>query len=120
MKKIIIAALLIAAQQANANIIRVNNTPGTQANYSTIASAITAASVGDTIYLEGSQTNYGTITLNKRLIITGPGYFLNDSTANPHTLVNKYSAMVDYVNCNVGSKGSVIGGLEIPIYVMVN
>jgi hypothetical protein len=52
----------------------VSNNPSAPAQYSTVTSAIAAASVGDTIYLLGSNTSYGDITIPKRLTIIGAGY----------------------------------------------
>lgn len=85
-KKILFSAcfLLIAtifSKSVNAKVWRVNNNAGVNADFTQLSTAISNASVqnGDTIYLEGSTTTYSAATLNKRLVIIGPGYFLNEN-----------------------------------------
>lgn len=59
---------------------RINNIPGVAADFNSFSAAVTNASVsnGDTLYFEPSSINYGgSATLNKRLVIIGPGYFLD-------------------------------------------
>jgi hypothetical protein len=62
-----------------AKVWRVNNNVGVVADHATFNSAVNAAAVGDTIYLEPSATNYATggMTVTRRLVVIGPGYFLN-------------------------------------------
>ncbi|WP_315817687.1 hypothetical protein [Paraflavitalea speifideaquila] len=51
------------------------------ANFTTFLAAVNDPNVlaGDTLYLEPSATNYATggVTISKRLVVIGPGYFLN-------------------------------------------
>ena len=111
MKKItflIIAFLALATVEANAKVWRVSNRPNVQADFTTLQAAITGASNGDTLYLEGSPTAYGNGTFNKKLIVYGPGYFL---TENDTTQVFKSSAQVGQLVFNAGSQGSEISGL---------
>jgi len=93
------------------HLIRVNNDPAANADYTTIQSAIDGAQPGDTIYVEGSPVNYAGTKIDKKLVIIGPGYFLadNDSTqANIH--VAEISASLDFIK---GSEGSKVCGLII-------
>jgi hypothetical protein len=96
----------------HAKVLRVNNTAGMDADYSTLAAAVNAADAGavDTIHVEGSVTPYtGNVTVNKKVVIIGPGYFLG-STAE--TQYNKETAKLD---CNIvfdaGSACSVLAGV---------
>jgi len=104
---VLIFTLSITTQ---AKIWRVNNTVGANADFSSISAAITTAAAGDTIYVEGSSTNYSSITLTKRLVLRGPGYFLNETTPNPKTQFIKEIASMSSMTFNAGSKGSVVDG----------
>ena len=88
MKKLFTLLLCLGALGASATSWRLNNNPAVDADFSTFQAAHDAAASGDTIYVEGNgnEAHYGNITISKKLIIIGPGYFLNenDSTyANP-------------------------------------
>lgn len=86
-----------------------NNTPSA-GQYSSIQAAINAASPGDTIYLIGSLTNYGAVSLNKRLSIFGTGY-------NPQKQVNLVSSVstinIDTIAGVSGASRSHIAGLNV-------
>ncbi|MFZ4522437.1 MAG: hypothetical protein ACOYNC_12070 [Bacteroidales bacterium] len=90
---------------------RVNNT-GISAHFTTVQEAASSASVltGDTLYVEGSVTSYGGLTLTKRLTVIGPGYFLGQ---NPATQANLAPSMIDYLTFSTGSRGSMITGMTI-------
>ena len=90
---------------ANAKILRVSNVSGSSAPYSSIEAAHDAASAGDTIMVDASPTRYGndfTITLTKKVVLLGPGYWLVDngvmeegtSGASIYTLTIKASETV--------------------------
>lgn len=105
--------MLISALTTNSfgRKFRVNNTPGVNANYSTLLAAYTASITGDTLYLEGSGIPYvPPDTIKKKLIIIGPGYFLpeNDSTQAFKTPASIYS-----ITFGKGSDGSVLTGMNI-------
>ncbi len=78
-KTILFLAALCMAVAANATIIRVSNVNGSSAPYSTIQAAVDAASVGDTIMVDGSNTAYDLTTIDKTLVLIGPGYWMNDN-----------------------------------------
>jgi hypothetical protein len=109
MKTLIILFLAIASASAQ-TVLRVNNTPGVNAPYTTLAAAITAAGVNDIILVEGSATSYGTHTITKKVTIVGPGYFLSENTGLQVTL---NEAILDNLNLNAGSDGSKISGLRL-------
>ncbi len=111
MKKQLLLGLiftLVGGIVCGQHLIRVNNNAGADPDYATIQAANDAASNGDTIYVEGSTTEYAGADISKRLIIIGPGYFLtkNDST-QANGLEAKITGSVDF---NAGSGGSIITG----------
>ena len=96
---------------ANAKIWRVNNN-GFAANFTTLALAVADNTVqnGDIIYLEGSSTAYGSVTLKKKLTIIGPGYNLS---TNPNASVNVLSATLSDITFSPGSEGSILTGVVV-------
>jgi hypothetical protein len=118
MKRLTIALsiLVITAFTANATIWRVNNTAGVSADFSSVDVAHSSANPGDTLYLEPSATTYGNLSLSKRLVIIGNGYFTNE---NPETQADINYSNLEAVTFNPGSQGSVIQGCKI-YYIGVN
>ena len=101
------------------HLIRVNNDPAADGDYLTLQEASDNAAAGDTIYVEGSINNYQDgATIDKRLTIIGPGYFLseNDST-QANALYAKFNTGIFF---NTGSAGSVIAGIESHISISVD
>jgi len=99
---------------AQARTLRVNNVASLAAGvdvYTTLAAALASAAAGDTIHIEGSVTPYtGNITVDKRVVIIGPGYFLSST---PETQFYKESAKIDLdITFDSGSEGSVLAGIE--------
>jgi hypothetical protein len=82
MKKLITLSFLlfVLLGALSATIIRVNNNPNLDADYTDLQAAIDAAVAGDTIYLEQSAISYGDAVINKRLIVIGGGYLLDENT----------------------------------------
>lgn len=68
-------AVAAVCSMAQAKILRVNNTTGSGAPYTKIDDALEAAETGDTIMVDGSGTSYGNITVKKRVVLMGPGYW---------------------------------------------
>ncbi|CAH0995848.1 hypothetical protein EMA8858_01976 [Emticicia aquatica] len=115
MKKIFLQLILVLViLNANATIRRVNNNPGVTLVaalvFADFTAAQTAAVAGDTIYIEPSDINYGSITVSKKLVIVGPGYLLNK---NPNTPFDKRTAKVAGLAFGIGSSGSKVYGLDI-------
>ena len=115
MKKIItifsLVALLSGTQSVSAKVWRVSNRPlDTDPDYTSLATAISNASDGDTIYVAGSPTSYGSVALSKKLIIIGPGYWLD---VNDTTQAYQEPATITTVTFNAGSEGSVLEGMRI-------
>ncbi len=101
---------LFASSLCCAKIWRANNNPGINANFTTAQAAHDGAVAGDTIMFEPSATVYGNITLTKRLILIGPGYFVSQNNPN-YPYAN--DAQISSVAFSSGSQNSVIMGLRV-------
>ncbi len=114
MKKLLLFILLSAVLSnflKAQNLHRVNNNTDFDADFTTLQDAVTAASNGDTIYVEGSATDYAGATINKPLTIVGPGFFLNE---NPKTQANNVAATFNgIITFAAGSEGSTIMGCKM-------
>lgn len=101
---------LFATSQAK--IVYLNNSlkePNIGENlYVNWTDAYAAASNGDTIYVVGTRNSYGRVTIDKKLAILGPGYYL---TENKETQVNKLVAGFDEIRFVDGSQGSYLHGV---------
>ncbi|MVM32438.1 hypothetical protein GO755_20505 [Spirosoma sp. HMF4905] len=104
------ACCLLFSYSSYAKIWRVNNNNGITANFTTLQAAHDGAASGDTLHLEGSPNSYGNLTANKKLVIIGPGFFLD---LNPNLQVFSQTAKVDNIRFNEGAEGSVVMGLEM-------
>ncbi len=75
MKKI---TLILAIMMANTFLFAakrtVSNVLTNPAQYSNLQAAIDASAYGDTLYIHPSTINYGSIVINKKLTLLGPGY----------------------------------------------
>nr|MCU0389209.1 hypothetical protein [Chitinophagaceae bacterium] len=91
---------------ANAGVLTVNNATVSPGQYNTIAAAIAAASAGDTILIHGTGINYGSITVDKRLVFIGPGH-------NPVDKQNTNPALLDNIGLAGGASQSRFYGLNM-------
>lgn len=106
---------------SQAKIWRINNNAGVVADFTTFHAAVNSASVlaGDTLYFEPSATDYSTnsMTLNKRLIVIGPGYFLDPAnTSNPGNAdlqVDPRDARLPFIRMSSGANGSKFLGITL-------
>ena len=97
------------AQQVHAAILTVDNNTNSAGQYTSLQNAINAANAGDTLYISGSVSSYGSVSLNKRLTLIGTGY--NPAKQNP--LVSSTATIaLDTVNSISGASGSRIIGLN--------
>ncbi|MCF6296135.1 MAG: hypothetical protein L3J25_10670 [Flavobacteriaceae bacterium] len=105
-KTFLIALLLIFAAQFTVaqTVHTVDNRSESGAMYTSVNAAITAAVVGDTIYIHPSPTSYGSVTVNKTLTLIGLGH----NPANTNGLRAVLSAITFSNSCF----NSVIKGLE--------
>lgn len=109
MKQIIAAiAIMLAVIPLYAKTLRVNNTPGSGAQYTTLSAALEAAVDGDIIIIDGSENRYEDATINKNVTVKGPGYFLdkNGITTNGNPIAEMRVLRVT-------AKGATISGLCI-------
>jgi len=105
-----------------AKIWIVNNNVGQSSDFTTLESAVAGATAGDTLYLIGSTTGYsgwGTgpyITIDKKLTLIGPGYFLSSVAS---TITNS-SFIVDalYITSNAG--GTTVMGIVFNNYILIS
>jgi hypothetical protein len=120
MKKIFIFTIFLSGLLGftlMAGTFRVNNQLAnnpTAKIYTNLQDAHDAAYNGDTLMVEGSPINYSGLTCSKRLIIKGPGYFLDE---NPGMSANKLSAQIGSISFQAGSKGSLVMGIDGGIYI---
>jgi hypothetical protein len=108
-KLVLLLSLIIIGLSAQAKIYRVNNNPGTGAQFASFQTAHDSAHAGDTIYVEGTNISYGNVNINKKINVIGPGYFL---AQNPQTQVNPTTALFGTIICATGSNGTYLTGLE--------
>lgn len=98
-------AIMLTSTDMQSAIITVNNNNPTPGQYSTIASAIAAASSGDTLLIHGSPYIHADFTLSKKLVIIGTGH--NPQNQNPS------DSRLTNVFITDAAKGSYIIGLNI-------
>jgi len=97
MKKYLFLSAAIVSLNASANVITVSNDINKPAQFNSITTAFAAASAGDTLYVYGSPTNYGDLTINKSITIIGNGF-------NPRKEVFYHSNLNDiYLSSNVSN-----------------
>ncbi|HEX5154718.1 MAG TPA: hypothetical protein VFW07_24895 [Parafilimonas sp.] len=103
--------IFIFSFTASADILRVNsslNTDVSQKLYKTINEAVSAATAGDTLMIEGSSVIYSTATIKKSLVLIGPGYFL---TENSQTQANGATATMQQITIESSATGTILEGL---------
>src|SRR5579864_1459109 len=110
MKKIIIGILAFCffrPDTLSAHVITVSNNAVNAGKYTNLQTAVNAASSGDTIYVSGSPTSYGAITISTpRLTLIGAGY-------NATGLQYNYSSIVDYFYFSGAVKKTSIQGFYV-------
>lgn len=82
------------------NIISVDNSTGANADYSELQTAISAASDGDIIYVQPSETNYGNISIDKQLTLIGYSHSSPDK-----------KSFVGNINLLDGASNTTLNGL---------
>lgn len=128
MKTFLIITLLLVCHFSFAKIWIVDSNAGsTSKDFTNLQAAHDGAKTGDTLYLIGSPVNYITtkVTVTKRLVIIGPGYFLSQ---NADTQANVASAFLNNTAVGVceeqefaaGSEGPVLTGVEIIGRIVIN
>lgn len=96
---------LVLVHFASGTTRSLNNSMPSAGQYTNWNDAQTASSNNDTILIHGSVINYGSITVNKKLTIIGPGH-------HPVDKQNNQRAFCDNVLFADGSTGSTVIGIE--------
>lgn len=115
-KTYLLLALFVAMTAgAYAGIKTVSNNPSSPGQYTSLQAAVDAASLGDTLIIAGSTTNYGTVTIAKPLVLVGAGY------NNPYGS----NTSIDYIYLNrisqfLGASGTKIMGVVCTSYCFFN
>lgn len=116
----------IVSLTASAKVWRVNNNVGVVADFSTFYQAVAGAATGDTLYFEPSAIDYVTnsTTLSKRLVMVGPGYFLDPANssepANTGLQAATKDARLGFFYVGAGADGSKFLGVTIAGSVYLN
>lgn len=91
MKKAAIFGLIsVLALTVSAKIITVGNYNTAKGEFATVQEAVDNATAGDTLYINGSGTNYGDVTISKKLTIIGNGFHPNKQYIQPTMLEDVY------------------------------
>lgn len=111
MRRILLSAFMAVTTLsiAEAKTLRVNNAPGSGAQYTNFEDAQKDAEDGDVIIFDGSSTSYGDITVSKKLTIQGPGYFLGTNNTTSEGIET-----ATFGNVNVRAAGAKIRGIVVP------
>lgn len=96
-----VLSLALVVTSSFATVRTCSNNSLLPAQFSSLQSAVDASASGDSIYVMGSATSYGTVSIGKRVVIIGNGL-------NPYG-VTKPKSVVDYVNIHSPSDGAADG-----------
>jgi hypothetical protein len=113
MKAIFLSLLLIISNsKAFSSTWVVCNIPAFPGHFTDLQAAINSPNTmpGDILLVQGSGVSYGDIEVTKKVIIMGPGYFLEE---NPETQTNFLSAKVNSVLFLSGGQFSVMQGMDV-------
>jgi len=114
MKKIltVFLAAAICSAGAQAQIYTVNNNAGYSANFNNLQTAINTVPAGSVLIVQGSGSTYGDVTLNKQLVLLGPGYNLN-ANPEPHTQADRLSASIGTLRIKAAASGAIVSGIQL-------
>lgn len=90
--------------------ITVNNNTNAIGMYSSAQEAIDASEIGDTIFLHSSATDYGNLTVWKRLTLIGEGYKNSTDGIAKYTKVGNVT--LDSINYGVDLSGTTLIGFR--------
>lgn len=95
---------------SQAKILTVSNNPNSPGQYTSLQTAIDSASNGDSIYVHGSSTSYGNVTVKKRISLFGTGNMPN----KVNTLVSQIGNIsLDTISGISGGSGTKIMGFNL-------
>ncbi len=111
---------MLFAVCCRATIRTVDNNPGAPnngtTNFSSFGSAYSASSNNDTIFVVGSNTSYGIVSLSKPLVIIGTGHGPQVLAGKSNTLVSTFTE----IHFNAGADNTKLVGLTIGIIYQDN
>ncbi len=81
----LVSVILSGLGSLRANVITVSNNAIAAGMYSTIQAGCDAANVGDTVYVMGSPTSYGDVTIKTQITLIGAGYNVTQTQNNWNT-----------------------------------
>jgi hypothetical protein len=105
-KLLVLSFLLAAIGTLSAKVWTVSNNAVNAGHFTAIQSAADSAMAGDTIYVMGSPTDYGNVTIKCRVTMIGAGYALTGTQYN-------YYSEVDNIYIDSASFGQVVSGTKI-------
>lgn len=93
----------------------VDNKPKSSADFTALQEAINTASAGDTIYIMGSTSNYGNITITKQLALIGAGYRVDNQWGFPTTIghITFKQGLDEFNNPISDPSGSYLSGVNV-------
>jgi len=95
---------------SQASVLTVSNNANSPGQYTNLQTAIDSASPGDSIYVHGSTTSYGNVTVKKALSFFGTGHNPNKS----NTLVAQVGIIqLDSLSSTSGASGTRIIGFKV-------
>jgi hypothetical protein len=100
--------MLLATMTVKATVHTVSNDVNNPAQYTSAQTAHDAASIGDTLLVYGSTTNYGSLTIKKRIVLIGAGYYPNNQFGNATSFS---SISLDSLTGVSGASNSEISGI---------
>ena len=107
MKKLITLTIsFLFCFSASANIITVSNNLDSPGMYTDLQTAIDDALDGDTLLIAGSPTNYGSITIDKKLRLVGAGIA-------PGYRQSTYTSIITTITLNTNISGQGASGTRL-------
>jgi hypothetical protein len=110
-KQILLLALSGIVTASFATVTTVNNNPNSIAQFTILQHAIDSSSVGDSIYVIGSPTSYGNISITTKLVLIGAGYAVTGTPYNYNTSIGTIT--IDSINGGTQVSGLRLKGLWI-------
>jgi hypothetical protein len=105
-KLLIFSFVLFTISTLSAHVITVSNNAITAGHFTTIQTAADSANVGDTIYVMGSPSDYGNVTIRTMVTMIGAGYAVTGTQYN-------YASIVDNIYIDSVSFGNQVSGTRI-------
>lgn len=103
-----VAILFSAYTFVAGNVLTVCNNSISAGQYTSLATAISAANAGDTIYVMGSAFDYGSTTISKQITLIGAGYNPTGTQFGSNTTISNITLKV---NGSASAAGTRIMGV---------